>query len=59
MQGRADRRALQYSLGEADVGADGVLVPALSGVVSGRVALVARGVLRRTVESARGESTGE
>ena len=36
-----------YSLGEADVGADGVLVPGLSGVVSGRVALVARRILCR------------
>lgn len=45
MQGKTDRRT--YSLGEADVGADGVFVPALSGVVSGRVALVARGVLCR------------
>lgn len=36
-----------HSLGEADVGADGVFVPALSGVEPGRVALVARGVLCR------------
>ena len=50
--GRTDRlitstESKPHSLGEADVGADGVFVPALSGVVPGRVALVARGVLCR------------
>lgn len=34
-----------YSLGEANVGADGVFVAGLPGVVSARVALVARRVL--------------
>lgn len=35
-------------LGEADVGADGVLVPGLSGEVAAGVALVAVGVLLTT-----------
>lgn len=37
----------KYSLGEADVGADGVFVPALSGVEAACVALVTRRVLPR------------
>lgn len=48
----------KYSLGEADVGADGVFVPALSGVVSRRIALVSGGVLSRKETTAQGVCIG-
>lgn len=44
---RLDGLDWSNSLGEADVGADGVFVPALSGVEARRVALVTRRVLFR------------
>lgn len=43
--GTRNRISSRYSLGEADVGADGVFVPPLSRVVAGGIALVTRAVL--------------